>query len=189
MEEIELKNIIAENARRHTARLKPYNQFTGEGCYGLREFVDATSWGEGQACLPAAMLADPDYSPHIAASDYRLLRYRYDFEYWCHCCVKIKHKVTHRLVTFELNRAQRKLLATLESQRQSGKPVRVMLLKARQWGGSTLVQIYMAWWQIVLHTHCHSVICSHVKDASVTIKGMYATLIDNYPPGTTHQEC
>jgi len=58
--------------------------------------------------------------------------------------------------------------------RTAGKPIRLILLKARQWGGSTLVQIYMAWIQLVHCRNWNSVICAHLKESAANIKGMYS---------------
>lgn len=69
----------------------------------------------------------------------------------------------------------------LEDMRTAGKPIRLILLKARQWGGSTLVQIYMAWIQLVHCRNWNSVICAHLKESAANIKGMYSKLLANYP--------
>lgn len=59
--------------------------------------------------------------------------------------VKIFDKTTGRLVPFKLRRAQLKLAHILLTDLFAGKPVRVVLVKARQWGGSTVTQMLMAW--------------------------------------------
>lgn len=71
----------------------------------------------------------------------------------------------------------------MERQRLAGKPIRLILLKARQWGGSTLILLYMAWIQLYHTENWHSLICAHFKDASTTIRGLYSQLVDNYPAG------
>lgn len=107
--------------------------------------------------------------------------YYEDFELWCRECVRITDKLTGLPVPFNLNAPQRRVLAIMEEQRKAGRPVRLIMLKARQWGGSTLVQIYMAWMQIVRHRGWNSIICGHVKDAAANIKGMYSRLLAQYP--------
>lgn len=107
--------------------------------------------------------------------------YKEDFERWCLECVSVTDKLTGAVVPFVLNAPQRRLAAVMEEQRRAGRPVRVILLKARQWGGSTLVQVYMAWMQLVRHTGWNSLICGHVKDASANIRGMYSLLLRCYP--------
>lgn len=104
-----------------------------------------------------------------------------DFALWCEECVKITDKETGRRIPFTLNSPQRRVAGELERQRKSGKPIRVILLKARQWGGSTLIQAYMAWMQLVRREGWNSLVCAHVKDASSTIRGMYTGLLRDYP--------
>lgn len=106
-----------------------------------------------------------------------------DFEYWAARCVKIKDKLSGKLVPFRLNRPQRRVLSMLEEQRRGGRPIRMIMLKARQWGGSTLVQMYMAWIQMIHAENWHSLICAHVKDTASTIRGIYSVMLESYPPG------
>lgn len=109
--------------------------------------------------------------------------YKNDFVRWAHDCVRIRHKMTGQMVCWELNAPQRKVLDIMERQRLAGKPVRIIMLKARQWGGSTLVLLYMAWIQLYHAENWHSLICAHFKDASTTIRGLYSQLLENYPEG------
>lgn len=175
----EIDEIIRENERRKAEAEDIYDPVRGTGCVGERVEYDATAWDEGVVMLPKEMTEDKDFGSIISPKGYREMRCRYDFEYWAATKAMIKHKTNRRLVAFTLNRPQRKLLEVMESQRRRGLPVRVILLKARQWGGSTLIQIYMAWWQIELYDRCHSMICAHVKDASTTVRGIYETLVTN----------
>lgn len=131
--------------------------------------------------VPITMLDDPDYSPALDRHSFNVLRFRHDFEFWAATCVKIIHKDTKQSVPFILNRPQRRLLDTIERQRLLNLPVRLIMLKARQWGGSTLIQIYFAWIQIIHLRNWHSLICAHVKDTAATIRGMYTHLLANYP--------
>jgi len=108
--------------------------------------------------------------------------FRNDFEAWAERCVVIRDKVTGCDTPLRLNDGQKKVLAVLERQRRQGKPLRVIVLKARQWGCSTLILAYMAWIQTVHCRNWHSVILAHVKDSAANIRGMYSKIIDNYPP-------
>lgn len=108
-------------------------------------------------------------------------RFENDFAYWAFKCVKIRDKKTGRRVPFMLNRAQRKLLAELERMRLDNRPIRVILLKSRQWGGSTLIQIYMAWIQMLHRENWNSLICAQVKDTATTIRSMFNNFLDDYP--------
>lgn len=104
-----------------------------------------------------------------------------DFEKWCADCVTITDKETGEQIPFRLNAPQRRVLGVMEQMRKEGKPIRLIMLKARQWGGSTLIQTYMAWMQLVRRTGWSSIICGHVRDASSNIQGMYSRLLREYP--------
>lgn len=120
---------------------------------------------------------------HTIDNKRAVARYMDDFPLWCAECVSVCDKLTGAVIPFKLNRPQRRVAALLEEQRRAGKPIRMILLKARQWGGSTLVQVYMAWMQLIRHKGWNSLICGHVKDASANIRGMYSLLLRNYPQG------
>lgn len=180
---------LAEDARRRAARRGAvYDPLTGEGCCGERRrtalsFVPVAPDAPRECFLPTAMLDDPEYArASFSEPLWKQLRMRHDFEYWCRMCVTIKDKTSGRLVPFVLNAPQRKVLAVLEADRTALRPIRLIVLKARQWGGSTLVQIYMAWIQICHRRNWNSLICAHVKDTAATIRGIYSRLLDNYPP-------
>ena len=104
-----------------------------------------------------------------------------NFEFWARKCVTIRHKLSGEMIPFELNRPQRLLLEVMERQRREGLPIRVILLKARQWGGSTLIQMYMAWIQMVHKKNWNSIICAHVKEASASIRETYRNMLASYP--------
>lgn len=106
-------------------------------------------------------------------------RMREDFEYWAARCVRIYHKDTRELTAFVLNGGQRKVLARLEAQRRSRRPIRAVILKSRQWGCSTLVAYYFMWIQLFHHENWHSVVCAHNKDSARQIVGMYDDLVAN----------
>lgn len=102
------------------------------------------------------------------------------FEKWTRACVKIKPKGGGKAVPFKLNYPQRLLVEELESMRLAGQPIRLILLKARQWGGSTCIQIYMAWLQIVHDKGLNSLIIAHQMSGSEVIRDMMQRLVDNY---------
>ena len=82
---------------------------------------------------------------------------------------------------FVLNRPQRKFVECLEKMRLDGKPIRLILLKARQWGGSTCSQLYMAWLQLMHSTSLNSLIIAHQGVGSDEIKDMFDRMIESYP--------
>ena len=177
---IDMKEIIAENARRNMRFRVHYNPLKGEGCLGER--VAATGPDGVTVRIPVEMTRDADYRHALTdVTEWEKLRCRHDFEFWAARCVTIRDKRTGSYVKLTLNRAQRRLVAVMEEQRRAGEPVRVILLKARQWGGSTVTQMYMAWMQTTRRHNWHSLVCAHVKDTAAGIRGMYATMLSNYP--------
>lgn len=96
-------------------------------------------------------------------------------------CYKIKDKISGSMIPFVLNYAQRYVLWELEKLRLASIPIRIVLLKARQWGGSTLIQLYMAWIQLFVVDGWNSAIIAQTRDTARRIKAMYRKVLDNFP--------
>lgn len=109
------------------------------------------------------------------------MRIQYDFEYWAATCDYIRDRASENLVPFILRRPQRKLLKVLVDALFDNKPIRVVLLKARQWGGSTLVQQFFAWIQVFHRKNWNSVIAAHTQTAAQGIREMFATMAEHHP--------
>lgn len=105
-----------------------------------------------------------------------------EFELWAAEHVKIKPKGGGKATAFKLNRPQRKLVAELEKMRAADLPIRLILLKARQWGGSTCIQIYMSWLQIIHQEGLNSLIIAHQISGSEQIRDMFQRMAENYSP-------
>jgi len=116
------------------------------------------------------------------------LRIKEDFCFWAASFVTIKRKQDANTANlgsdmkFVLNKPQRKTLALLEEMRLNEKPIRMIILKARQWGGSTLVQMYMAWIQLVHREGLNSAIVAHQSSSAMNIRSMYSRMLKKYPP-------
>ena len=110
------------------------------------------------------------------------LRSSFDFPFWAATIAKIKNKKGGKNVPFILNFPQRYLLEKLERMRKAGAPIRIILLKARQWGGSTLIQLYIAWIQLVHKEGWYSSIVAQDKSTSYKIMEMFSKLLAEYPP-------
>lgn len=189
--------LMAEIERENRRRIeeaerdeKAYDPLTGAGAFGYgnpdrrrrrRRIRHPELTLNRYEYIPAEMYGSEEYSRVKSREEWVRLRCRHDFEFWAVTCVKIKDKRSSKLVPFRLNRPQRRVLAMMEEKRTEGEPIRMIMLKARQWGGSTLVQMYMAWMQCTRMRHWHSLICAHVARASATIRGMYSTMLANYP--------
>lgn len=110
------------------------------------------------------------------------IRSRHDFPFWAATFVTIQSKEPGEgEIPFRLTRPQRRFVAKLEEMRLAGRPIRLVLLKARQWGGSTTSQIYMCWLQLVHKVSLNSVIVAQTKKTSFAIKAMYDRALKYYP--------
>lgn len=94
---------------------------------------------------------------------------------------KIKHKRTGKMVPFILNYAQRQMLVELEKMRLAGVPIRLVIVKARQWGGSTLAQLYISWIQMHVREGWYAVVIAQTKDTAKRIRAMYEKAVENMP--------
>ncbi len=117
----------------------------------------------------------------LALIELTYLRMLHDFPFWAVNCVSIKNKGGGADIPFRLNRPQRRLVEHLEAQRLAGEPIRTILLKARQWGGSTCVQMYMAWLQLMHAEGLNSLIIAHQGSGSDEIKDMFDRMLAAYP--------
>lgn len=109
------------------------------------------------------------------------LRLKYDFEFTAASTIKIQDKETKRPIPLILNEGQRILIGEYERQRLAGVPIRVLLVKARQWGGSTATQCYMYWLQRYWYENWHSCIVALDQTQAVNIRTMYKNLIAKLP--------
>ena len=208
----EVASILQENDRRNAEITAVFNPITGKNSTGKRvkvvipDFPIETQW------LPVRMMNIPLVKRIVAAGsfdafmeeefgeDYTYedrqkaiesfvrLRIRYDFPFWAAFYVYIKCKGGGEDVLFKLNRPQRRLIERLERMREARKPIRLILLKARQWGGSTCIQIYYAWLQLVHNVGLNSLIVGHVKDASTEVKDMFDRMLKAYPVGMLYKQ-
>ncbi len=210
-EDIHIQRIIAENNRRNAEIYAKFDPVSGYGSIGERKEVPISDFPLKEQWLPVEMLDVPlvkrilkcgsvrDFLVDDMEVEYneddRLkvieqfvrLRYRYDFAFWAATLVYIKNKDGGEDVLFRLTRPQRRFVNRLEALRKAGKPIRIILLKARQWGGSTTSQLYMAWLQLVHKVGLNSLIIAHQGMASDEIKDMFDRMIKAYPTEMLHQ--
>ena len=197
-------NYIEENERRNKKLFSHYNPASGEGSFSLpRTRVQIKDCPYPVQYLPNDMLSEPfvqaliddgfngfilkNGSPVNKASreivwrSFCNLRFRYDFEFFAIICITITEKGTGKNINFRLNNAQRKYLTSLEELRLAGKPIDIILCKARQWGGSTLTQLYMLWIQLIHKENWNSVICGDIETQSRNVRGMLSKAITSMP--------
>ena len=83
-------------------------------------------------------------------------------------------------IPFRLNAAQRKVYEAMKKQAQAGKPVRVIALKARQLGFSTLgAGITFAYTAVQANTD--AMVLAHLAEATSNIFKMHKLFLDNLP--------
>jgi hypothetical protein len=76
------------------------------------------------------------------------IREKYDFEFYCATKLKIQDKLSKEEVCFILNKPQRKYYAEIHNNQISKYlPIRIKLVKTRQWGGSTVTEALEFWIQ------------------------------------------
>ena len=111
----------------------------------------------------------------------RRIRHKHDFVHWAYFCIWIKHKTAKKRVRFTLNLPQLKVLAICEDLREHHKPISLIILKARQWGGSTFCFFYQVWLQFKWNEFHSFAIAAHTSSASETILTMLKRTIKDYP--------
>ena len=209
----EIDDLLKENERRHEEIFGPYDPITGEGCYGygtpqrvllqIPDMVFPKMWVPKE-CMNNILIKNllicgsikdfvrtyyPDKEDN---ANYRYMvqfmvlriRFKEDPEFAMYMNDKIVSKQTGELVPFRLNYPQRRLLKLFEDLRHAGEPIRVVILKARQWGGSTLTQLYIKWMQDYRHQGWNSIILAQVKGTSKKIKAMYRVATERQPGWT-----
>uniref|UniRef100_UPI004056D8B4 hypothetical protein n=1 Tax=Alistipes sp. TaxID=1872444 RepID=UPI004056D8B4 len=194
----QIQNIIEKNEEHKKSLFSKYNPETGEGSPIPRRRLYINKSGNYilipnylaevsniKDILNAGSIEEFAHQNNINLSDLceaiTRLRMKFDFEYWASTCATILNKETGRKVLFRLRKAQRKLLKVLVTSLFENKPIRVILLKARQWGGSTLVQMFMAWIQLFHRKNWNSVIAAHQDDAARNIRAMYTLMANRHP--------
>lgn len=206
----DISNILIEDESRNKQMYARFNPVTGEGSILERTKVEISDFPVSVQYLPNRMLCVPlikqiieagsirkyitDYlkddegksveyteeTAHTVVEQFVRVRYRYDFCFWAAVEVFIKQKGGGDDIRFRLNRSQRRLIEKFERKRMAGMPIRLVLLKARQWGGSTATQMYFAWLQLIHQTGLNSLIVAHVKDTSTEIKDMFDRMMKHY---------
>ena len=201
----EVVSILKENNKRNADVYQWFDPISGIGSIGKRTEVHIDDFPLETQYLPVEMLNLPlvkllmkcgsikhfltielavEYSEEDrlkVIEQFVHLRCRYDFAFWAAMYVYIKNKGGGEDVLFRLTRPQRKFVERLEALRKANKPIRIVLLKARQWGGSTTSQLYMAWLQLIHKVGLNSLIIAHQGAGSDEIKDMFDRMIKAYP--------
>lgn len=205
-----IADLLKENDRRNEIIYAKFDPITGEGSVGERVRVEIPDFIIPVQWLPEPMMKVPLIQKIVGAGSISKflsdvlgvtpnpsdaskvstqlirLRYRHDFPFWCATLVKVKKKGGGDDVLFRLWYPQRRLVGIFEKSRLAGDPIRIIMLKARQWGGSTTTQLYMAWLQFLHRKGLNSLIIAHQGSASDEIKDMFDRMIADYPVEMLH---
>lgn len=205
-----VNEILRLNNRRNAEMFAPFNPLTGEGSVGERVRVELPDFVLPVQWLPAPMMNVPFVKKLLKAGSiakflsnvlhvepneedaskvsqqFIRLRCKHDFPFWAAFFVRIKKKGGGEDVLFKLWYPQRILVSMFERRRLAKEPIRLILLKARQWGGSTTTQLYMAWLQFFHKRGLNSLIIAHQGSASDEIKDMFDRMIKDYPVEMLH---
>lgn len=206
--ELTVEGIIRENDRRNAINFAPFDPISGLNSVGERAKVEIKGFPLEVQYLPVEMMSIPlvqelirvgvdglleelnskflDQDRQKIIEQFIRLRIEFDFPFWAAMFVYIKNKGGGEDVLFRLTRPQRRFVEKLEQLRKANKPIRLVLLKARQWGGSTTSQLYMAWLQLVHKVGLNSLIIAHQGIGSDEIKDMFDRMIDRYPAYLLH---
>ena len=208
MQEDIYDGIIAENARRWERLRAEYDPVTGRGVERLtgikRSVLRIPDFAIPEQYVPKEMLKNRMIREIVRAGGIgkyistkkwkygiptfqdieqriRRIRHKYDFVFWAFFCIWIKHKKLKKRVRFTLNLPQLMVLSKCEEMRAAGKPISLIILKARQWGGSTFCFFYQVWLQFKWNEFHSFAIAAHTSSASETILNMLKRSIKDYP--------
>lgn len=207
----EIARLLVENDRRGEVMFAKFDPVTGEGSIGERVRVEIADFAIPVQWLPVEMMkiplvkklvkagsidkflssvlhVEPNEDDYIKVSRTLIrLRFKHDFPFWTATLVYIHNKDAGKDVLFRLWYPQRILVSRFEAKRKAGLPIRLILLKARQWGGSTTTQLYMAWLQFFHKKGLNSLIIAHQGTASDEIKDMFDLMIKKHPVEFLHK--
>lgn len=93
--------------------------------------------------------------------------------------VKIRDKSGH-IIDFKLNEPQQKLYDIIKEQKKLGKPVRIIILKARQMGFSTLTESIL-FKETATKFNVNTGIIAHKEEATTNLFTMSKRIYDNLP--------
>jgi hypothetical protein len=104
-----------------------------------------------------------------------------DFHIYCERNLMIQDKISGEIVPFKLNWAQKLLVKRVMDDIANGRPVRYIILKARQMGLSTVIEALGFWWTTT-HKNIKTVIIAHETEASGNLYNMFKRYFDNSHP-------
>lgn len=199
--------MVRENEERTQKLFPHFNQLTGENCPGDRIWIDIEDLTpEGVHWFVPVTLVEQDdlwlqlarlHSIHaVSQAVYGSYgkelhetivpfilqaRAKHDYLFFAEAYWRIRPKDFGADVPFHLRSIQVNVLMELEADRLAGRPIRAIVLKARQAGISTFIESYMGWYQLMWEESKDSLIVGHQSDSSVEVEDMYTKAISQLP--------
>ena len=102
----------------------------------------------------------------------------HNHEYFTGKCLKIRTKAG-QIQPLVLNAGQKKIQAAIQKQKKAGKPIRIKLLKARQFGGSTDFQATF-FQDAMFHKHKQFLTVCHDMDSAKNMRAMFERFHEHY---------
>ena len=198
-----IANIISENTRRYKTLKAVHDPIKGEGCVGDRVRLSIPDFSIPVQFAPVEMMREPlvqaiakagGIDPYLKTQgetavnhlhmekELIKIREQYDFQFWAFFEVKIDDKEGHGRVPFKLNYAQMRVLRRLEAMRKANKPIRIIICKARQWGGSTLCLFYQVWLALKWVPTYKFSVCAQIDSTAASIVRMFTDTIQDMNP-------
>lgn len=197
------KEILAENKVRMKKLLADFDPITGKDAPGDRMLLHISDFALKDQWVPKEMMDNTlvknilkygsikkflkehpfeDDAPtfHEVELMLRRIRHKYDFIHWAYMCIRIKAKTGGR-VRFKLNYAQIQVLLKCEELRKAGKPIDIIICKARQWGGSTFSIFYQMWLALKWKESHSFVVAAQNKTVAKSIVRMLTQAVKSYP--------
>ena len=201
-----IDDIIAENGRRLKELRAEFDPITGEDAPLERRHLCIQDFPIPVQNVPVEMFDDPliqklqdcgsiqeylettedfdDCDEFPSVDDIRMevykARFRVDFAFWAYYEIRIEDKTTGLMVPFKLNRPQIIVLEICEEMRKAGKPINLIICKARQWGGSTFCIFYQEWIGLyVVQKHSFAV-CAQTKSVAGNITKMLMRAMETF---------
>jgi hypothetical protein len=101
--------------------------------------------------------------------------------FYSYACMFLKIQTKDgRLLDLELKPYQRRIIDIILKELESGRPVRIIILKGRQMGISTVIAAFFFWWISTKHNQ-RLVLIADIASRTDEVFGIYKRFLDNIP--------
>jgi len=127
------------------------------------------------------MISAPNPATATPAELFDFARAANDFPYYASGLLKIRTKDRQFRLFNQWWPSQHRMWLSIKESMAQGKPVRKIVLKARQMGASTFTEALL-FWQVHTRPNTHALVLSQDKDSASTIFEMSRNFYENLPP-------